>query len=97
MRTPPACIAWHDRLPVCCKRMLTGCGAAMQVSLQEFLTPAAAGGLLKSLQRRLSHILRYSERSVSGGTELPGLQGLVRDAVWQLRLVACLFRTASRK
>jgi hypothetical protein len=69
----------------------------MQISLQEFITPEAARGLLASLQRRLDHILRYCKRATSGGTEFPGLKGLIRDAVWQLRLVACLFRNASRK
>ena len=76
---------------------LSGHSATTQVTLQELIRPEGAGGLLTSLQRRLNHILRYSTRTFSSGREFPGLKGLIRDAVWQLRLVACLFRSASRK
>ena len=61
------------------------------------MTPAAAEGLLASLQRRLDHILHYSRRPIGGGAGFPGVNELVRDAVWELRLVACLYRDASRK
>jgi len=76
---------------------LSGHSAATQVTLQQLIRPEGAGGLLTSLQRRLNHILRYSNRTLSTGREFPGLKGLIRDALWQLRLVACLFRSASRK
>ena len=73
------------------------CCVAVQISLQEFITPEAARGLLASLQRRLDHILRYSKRAIGGDTDFLGLKGLIRDAVWQLRFVACIFRNASRR
>lgn len=74
----------------------------LQMTLQDMAKDNAMGGLARTLQHSLKSIARHSltakgTSSMPSGKVAGSSHPQMKNVVWQLRLLGCLFRTASRK